>query len=69
MKKSEKNQPQQTAAPSKNGVLNQVEESVKENIKVEPSQITEALIQDAKQAVNYEIRKGMRGLINKLFSK
>ena len=69
MAKNPKDQTPKPAAPPKNGMLEQVEESVKENLKVTPSNVTEALIQDAKQAVNYEIRKGMRGLINRLFSK
>jgi hypothetical protein len=70
MKKNQVSQESpKNAEPAKEGILKQVGESVKENIKVEPSEITDALIRDAKQAVNYEIRKGMRGLINKLFSK
>jgi hypothetical protein len=69
MAKAGKNQASEAAEQPKEGLLNQVGESVKENLKVEPSEITDALIRDAKQAVNYEIRKGMRGLINKFFSK
>jgi hypothetical protein len=67
MKKSKKTQ--QAPEPAKNGMLAEVGESVKENLKVTPSNVTEALIQDAKLAVNYEIRRGMRSFINKLFTK
>jgi hypothetical protein len=56
-------------SPKKEGVLNQVEDSLKENLKVTPTQVTDALMQDAKQAVNYEIRKGFRSLINGFFKK
>jgi len=73
MAKSEKKQmsevkKEKDTAP-KNGILDQVGSSLKEDLKVTPSEVTDALVQDAKQAVNYEIRRGFRNLISGLFKK
>jgi hypothetical protein len=71
MKKTEKPQSQdvETIPVKKGGVMNQVEDSLKENLKVTPTEVTDALVRDAKQAVNYEIRKGFRSLINGFFKR
>ncbi len=71
MKKTEKSPSPEVekAAPKKDGILNEVEISLKENLKVTPTEVTDALVQDAKQAVNYEIRKGFRSLINGFFKR
>jgi hypothetical protein len=71
MKKTEKapSTEPENAAPKKSGLLNQVGDSLKENLKVTPTEVTDALVQDAKQAVNYEIRKGFRSLINGFFKR
>jgi hypothetical protein len=71
MKRTEKPQSQnaQPASAPKEGLLNQVGNSLKENLKVTPTEVTDALVQDAKQAVNYEIRKGFRSLINGFFKR
>jgi uncharacterized protein YcgL (UPF0745 family) len=68
MKKSPKPQ-QSEAAVEKKGVLSQVGEELKENLKTTPQEVTHALVQDAKQAVNYEIRRGFRNLISGLFKR
>jgi hypothetical protein len=71
MKKTEKPQSENVEATpvKKGGVMNQVEDSLKENLKVTPTEVTDALMRDAKQAVNYEIRKGFRSLINGFFKR
>jgi hypothetical protein len=71
MKKTEKPQSKEveTTAPKKGGLLNQVGDSLKENLKVTPTEVTDALVQDAKQAVNYEIRRGFRNLISGFFKR
>jgi hypothetical protein len=68
MKKTNKT-PQPAVAPTKQGMLEQVGEELKEDLKTTPQAVTDAIVQDAKQAVNYEIRKGLRGLINGFFSR
>ena len=42
---------------------------VKENLNITPQTVTEALVKDAKQAVNYEIRRGLRNLISGFFKR
>jgi hypothetical protein len=49
--------------------LEQVEDSVRKNLMATPSNVTNAVLQDANQAVNYEIRKGFRKLLNGFFKK
>jgi hypothetical protein len=68
MKKTAKEQPPQPAA-AKKGLLDQVGAEIKEDLKTTPQVVTEAIVQDAKQAVNYEIRKGFRSLLNDIFFK
>lgn len=68
MKKS--NKASQPAADStKKGVLGQVGDEIKEDLKTTPQAVTDALMQDAKQAVNYEIRRGFRSLISSFFKR
>ncbi len=67
MKKKE-NTPATKTSDSK-GILGQVGEEVKQDLKTTPQEVTDALVQDAKQAVNYEIRKGFRNLINSFFKR
>ena len=64
MAKDKKNQP-----AGKDGLLDQVAQEVKQDLKTTPQEVTDALVRDAKQAVNYEIRKGFRSLINGIFKK
>lgn len=59
----------ETPAPQKGGLLNQVGDSLKENLKVTPGEVTDAIVQDAKLAVNYEIRRGFRNLISGFFKR
>ena len=70
MKKTNQSQVSKSSAGSTKGnVLGQVAESVKEDLKATPSEMTNAVMRDAKQAVNYEIRKGFRSLLNNIFFK
>jgi ParB/RepB/Spo0J family partition protein len=45
------------------GFLNHVKSMVKDKMKTAPSEVTDALLKDGKQAINYQIRKGMRGIL------
>jgi ParB family chromosome partitioning protein len=40
---------------------------VKDKMKTAPTDVTDALLKDGKQALNYQIRKGMRGILKDLF--
>ena len=55
--------------PKKKGLLEEVGDEVKENLNITPQTVTEALVKDAKQAVNYEIRRGLRNLISSFFKR
>ena len=67
MKKSGKTQGQ--PAKEKKGLLGEVAEEAKNDLKTTPQAVTDALVKDAKQAVNYEIRRGFRDLISGLFKR
>lgn len=56
-------------AQDKKGLIQEVGQAVKDNLNITPATVTQALIKDAEQAVNYEIRKGLRGFINGLFKR
>ena len=56
-------------ATDKKGLLSQVGEEVKENLNITPQTVTDALVKDAKQAVNYEIRRGFRDIISGFFKR
>jgi ParB family chromosome partitioning protein len=45
------------------GLLDHVKTMVKDKMKTAPSDVTDALLKDGKQALNYQIRKGMRGIL------
>ena len=49
------------------GLLGQIKAALKDNLKVTPGEITDDLAKDAKQAINYKIRKGMRGILKDWF--
>jgi hypothetical protein len=66
MKKTEKTQGA-NPSDSEKSLLGQVAEEVKQDLKVTPQGVTDAIVKDAKQAVNYEIRRGFRSLINGFF--
>ncbi len=68
MKKPSKTRQSEAPAPSE-GLLGQVGKELKEDLKTTPQAVTDALVQDAKQAVNYEIRRGFRNLINSFFKR
>ena len=53
----------------KKGLVGQVLDEAKTDLKTTPQAVTDALVKDAKQAVNYEIRRGFRSLINGIFKR
>jgi hypothetical protein len=53
--------------PPPSGVLDKVKQAVKDNLHLGPGELTDVVMKDAKQAVNYEIRKGMRNLLKDTF--
>lgn len=61
--------PNQGTDAKKKGLLEEVGNEVKENLNITPQTVTEALVKDAKQAVNYEIRRGLRNLISGFFKR
>jgi ParB/RepB/Spo0J family partition protein len=61
--------PQTVMTPKPQGALGQVEAVIQENLKkVTPGGVAEGLAKDAKQALNYQIRRVFRKGIGKLFS-
>lgn len=59
--------------PAKNdgsgNVAGKIAETLKEDLNITPQSVTQAVIRDAKQAVNYEIRKGFRDILKGIFSR
>lgn len=68
MKKGKKS-PGTNSPAGKKSLLQQVGEEAKQDLKITPQGVTDALAKDAKQAVNYEIRRGLRSLINSFFKR
>ena len=56
-------------APKKKGMLGQVAEEAKDKLNITPQTVTDALVKDAKQAINYEVRRGFRDIISGLFKR
>ncbi len=68
MKNKGKTQGSQPTSDKK-GLLGQVAEEAKEKLNITPQTVTDALVKDAKQAVNYEVRRGFRDIISGLFKR
>ena len=54
-------------ASNAGSVLGQVVEAAKDKLNMTPQSITDALVNDAKKAANYEIRKDMRDVLKDVF--
>jgi hypothetical protein len=53
----------------KSNVVGEVAETLKKDLNITPQSVTQAVIRDAKQAINYEIRKGFRDILKGIFSR
>jgi ParB/RepB/Spo0J family partition protein len=49
------------------GFVEQIKQAVRDNLHLAPGEITEDLMKDGKQAINYQIRRGMRNILKDLF--
>ena len=65
----EKKTDAQNKGQGKGNVVGEVAETLKEDLNITPQSVTQAVIRDAKQAVNYEIRKGFRDILKGIFSR
>lgn len=50
-------------------VAGKIAKTLKEDLNITPQSVPQAVIRDAKQAINYEIRKGFRDILKGIFSR
>ena len=68
MSKAKKNEVQDSDPKRTAGNLaGEVARTIKDDLNITPQTVTQAVIRDAKQAVNYEIRKGFRDILKGIF--